>query len=223
MPRTRVKFCGLVRPADVDEAVRLGVDAIGFVFYPRSPRALDVEAARALRERLPSWVAAVGLFVNEQPERVASTAAAVGLDVVQYHGDESPAQCALGLPTGLPFWRAVRMRGPGDLLESVGSFGAAEAFLVDAYTEGFGGSGQGFNWSWLPASRAFRLVLSGGLNPQSVGDAITQVRPDMVDVSSGIQGADPRTKDPALMAAFMAAVMQADARLSTPVAIGARP
>ncbi|MBU6272817.1 MAG: phosphoribosylanthranilate isomerase [Betaproteobacteria bacterium] len=223
MPRTRVKFCGLVRPADVDEAVRLGVDAIGFVFYPRSPRALDAEAARSLRRRLPSWVSAVGLFVNEAPERVRATATEVGLDVVQFHGDENPAECALSLPAGLPFWRAVRMRGSVDLLESAGSFGAAEAFLVDAYTEGFGGSGKGFNWSWLPSSRGFRLVLSGGLNPLSVGDAIAQVRPEMVDVSSGIQGADPRTKDPALMGAFMAAVLQADARLSTPDAIGARP
>ncbi len=210
-PRTRVKFCGFVRPADVDAAASLGADAVGFVFYPRSPRAVDAAEAVRLRRRLPSWVAAVGLFVDEAPARVLQVVGEVGLDVVQFHGNETPDGCRASLPAGLPFWRAVRMRGAGDLLESERLYPGAEAFLVDSFSEKFGGSGTRFDWSWIPQDRGGRLILSGGLDEASVGDAIAAVSPDMVDVSSGIQGVDPRTKDPDRMARFIAAVTQADA------------
>lgn len=210
--RTRVKFCGFVRPADVDAAASLGADAVGFVFYARSPRAIDAAEAARLRRRLPSWVAAVGLFVDEAPERLRQVAGEVGLDVVQFHGNETPETCRVSLPEGRPFWRAVRMRGPGDLLESERLYQGAEAFLVDSFSEKFGGSGTRFDWSWIPQDRGGRLILSGGLDEASVGDAIAAVAPDMVDVSSGIQGVDPRTKDPDRMARFIAAVAQADAR-----------
>ncbi len=212
--RTRIKFCGLVRAQDVDVAVNLGVDAIGFVFYPRSPRALAPEAARDLRRRLPSYVSAVGLFVNEEPARVREIAGQVGLDVLQFHGDESAAQCAQSRPADVPFWRAVRMREPGDLLESERVFDGAEAFLLDAFSDGYGGSGQRFDWSWIPPVRHRPLILSGGLDADSVGAAIRQVRPTMVDVSSGIQGADPRCKETERMARFVAAVLAEDARRS---------
>jgi phosphoribosylanthranilate isomerase len=211
--RTRIKFCGLVRPEDVDAAVALGVDAVGFVFYARSPRHVDAEAALALRRRLPSWVGAVGLFVNDAPETVSQAAAQVGLDVLQFHGDETPEDCARACAGRLPYWRAVRMRGPGDLLESADRFGAAEALLLDAYSEAYGGTGKRFDWSWIPRGFERPLILSGGLGPESVGEAITSVRPAWVDVSSGIQGADPRTKDKALMEQFAAAVLAADASL----------
>jgi phosphoribosylanthranilate isomerase len=181
--RTRIKFCGLVRPDDVDTAVALGVDAVGFVFYPKSPRYVTVCRLRA----------------------------EVGLDVVQFHGDEPPALCIEAAGDD-PWWRAVRMRAPGDLLESERVYCGAEALLVDSFHAGYGGSGKSFDWSWLPAERAMPLILSGGLDPRSVGVAIDQVAPVAVDVSSGIQGADPRTKDRELMEGFAAAVMAADAR-----------
>ncbi len=209
--RTRIKFCGLVRPTDVDDAVALGVDAIGFVFYPKSPRALDVEQAARLRQRLPSWVSAVGLFVNDTVEGVRSVAKQVGLDVIQFHGDETAGQCA---QAGLDhvWWRAVRMRQSGDLLSSFDDFPGAEALLVDSFHAGYGGSGLSFDWSWIPAVRPRPIILSGGLAPASVAEAIHRVAPEAVDVSSGIQGDDPRTKDRRKMEDFVSAVLSADAR-----------
>jgi phosphoribosylanthranilate isomerase len=211
--RTRIKFCGLVRPEDVDTAVALGVDAVGFVFYARSPRAVDAPLAAALRRRLPSFVSAVGLFVNETPQTVAATAEAVGLDVLQLHGDEDPAECATisQLAGGLPWWKAIRMKTQADLLSSFGPFGAAECLLLDSFSEGFGGSGKTFDWTWIPPQRPVHIVMSGGLDARSVGDAIAAVRPFGVDVSSGIQGDSPRIKDPVRMEQFVNAVLAADA------------
>jgi phosphoribosylanthranilate isomerase len=221
MARTRIKFCGLVRPADIDAAVALGVDAVGFVFYERSPRALSLDEAGPLRRRLPSWVSAVGLFVNMSADRVRAARARLGLDVIQFHGDESPADCRAAAD-GAPWWRAVRMRGPGDLLESAVSFSDAEALLVDSFHTGYGGSGRVFDWSWIPEQRARPLILSGGLDASSVGQAITAVGPDAVDVSSGIQAGDPRTKDPRKMEAFIAEVLRVDALRAQPLTDGDR-
>ena len=211
--RTRIKFCGLVRPIDVDDAVALGADAVGFVFYPKSPRALTGAEAAALRRRLPSFVSAVGLFVNAAAEEVAATARVAGLDVLQLHGDETPAQCGQASTEAgqLPWWKAIRMRRETDLLSSSGSFQAAECLVLDAFSDAYGGSGKAFDWSWIPESLPSRIVLSGGLDAGSVGEAIARVRPFAVDVSSGIQGSDPRTKDRARMERFVAAVLTADA------------
>lgn len=211
--RTRIKFCGLVRPEDVDTAVALGVDAVGFVFYPRSPRAVEAELARALRRRLPSFVRAVGLFVNDDPARIAAVCRTVGLDILQLHGDESGTECAaISLACGeRPWWKGIRMRTADDLLSSFEPFAAAECLLVDSFSEGFGGSGKSFDWSWIPRERPARLVMSGGLDAASVGAAIESVRPFAVDVSSGIQGETPRNKDPARMEQFVSAVLAADA------------
>lgn len=208
--RTRIKFCGLVRPADVDLAVALGVDAVGFVFYERSPRALSVEEAVALRRRLPSWVRAVGLFVNAPAERIHQARASLGLDVIQFHGDEDLTACQAAAGEAF-WWRAVRMRGPDDLLKSSVDFPDAEALLVDSFHTGYGGSGQSFDWGWIAQVRDRPLILSGGLEAATVGSAIGQVRPFAVDVSSGIQGADPRAKDPRKMESFVEAVLRADA------------
>ncbi len=211
--RTRIKFCGLVRPGDVDDAIAIGADAIGFVFYPKSPRALAAGEAAALRRRLPSWVSAVGLFVNASGESVAAVAREVGLDVLQFHGDETPGIAAeAAAAAGLPWWKAFRMRPETDLLSSSGSFGAAECLVLDAFSDGFGGSGRTFDWSWIPPGLPARIVLSGGLDAASVADAIGRVRPFAVDVSSGIQGDDPRTKDKGRMERFVAAVLAADAK-----------
>ena len=218
--RTRVKFCGLVRPQDVDTAVALGVDAVGFVFYPKSARCVTLDEAAVLRRRLPSWVRAVGLFV------------------VQAHGDETP-QVLAGLGgQGVRYWKALRIGGqvadeertawlqagrvPADaraLDEALGLFGQAECCLLDSAGPGFGGTGHAFDWSLLegrsqagsPRDNAPRLVLAGGLRPETVGEAIRQVGPFAVDVSSGIQGDDPRKKDTVRMERFMTAVLQADA------------
>lgn len=211
--RTRIKFCGLVRPVDVDLSVSLGVDFVGLVFYPKSPRVLDVETAAALRRRLPSYVAAVGLFVNEVPARVQQIAGAVGLDLLQFHGDETPVACAQTADRArLPWWRAVRVGGESGLLESLTGYAGAEAVLLDSDSSGFGGSGQGFDWSLVPPASPTPIVLSGGLRAGTVADGIARVAPMAVDVSSGIQGTDARMKDAVKMMQFVAAVLQADAR-----------
>jgi phosphoribosylanthranilate isomerase len=210
--RTRIKFCGLVRPEDVDTAVALGVDAVGFVFYPKSPRYLSVADACALRRRLPSFVSAVGLFVDAPRPVVLSTAAAVGLDVLQLHGGEDPATCTgLGHACERPWWKAIRMRPQTDLLSSAQLYDAAECLVLDAWSEGYGGSGTSFDWSWIPEGLPARIVLSGGLDAGSVAEAIARVRPFAVDVSSGIQGQDPRTKDRVRMERFASAVLASDA------------
>ncbi len=236
--RTRVKFCGLVRPQDVDTAVALGVDAVGLVFYPKSARCVTLDEAAVLRRRLPSWVRAVGLFVNEPLDVMREGVRRVGLDVVQAHGDETP-QALAGLGgQGGRYWKALRIGGqvsdeqraawlqagrvPADaraLDEALALFGQAECCLLDSAGPGFGGTGHPFDWSLLEgrpragASRADapRLVLAGGLRPETVGEAIRQVGPFAVDVSSGIQGDDPRKKDTVRMERFMTAVLQADA------------
>ncbi len=211
--RTRIKFCGLVRAEDVDAAVALGVDAIGFVFYPKSPRALSLEAASGLRARLPSFVQAVGLFVNATTDEVVACASRVGLDVLQFHGDETPEQArAQAAAAGLPWWHAVRMSAETDLLSSVRDFQGAECFVLDSHVASYGGAGIGFDWSWVPAPHPARLILSGGLDADRVGEAIARVGPFGVDVSSGIQGADPRHKDRFRMERFVAAVAAADSQ-----------
>ena len=211
--RTRFKFCGLVRPADVDAAVSLGADLVGFVFYPKSPRAVDVETAAMLRARLPSYVGAVGLFVNEVPARAAQIAYAARLDLMQFHGDETLATCVdTARRAGLPWWRALRVGDGAGLLESLAGYREAEAVLLDADSKAYGGSGESFDWSCVPAGHDRPIVLAGGLAPETVGEGIERLGPMAVDVSSGIQGDDPRTKDAAKMARFVAAVMQADVR-----------
>lgn len=217
--RTRVKFCGIVDVCDARDAVALGVDAIGLVFYPRSPRALDLAHAVGLRRSLPSYVAAVGLFVDAPPDEVRRTAGAVGLDVLQFHGNETADECEASTPAGVRWWRAVRMRAQVDLLESFVCFERAEALLLDSFTPAYGGSGTAFDWSLIPAHRPRPIVLSGGLCPDSVAGAIEQVRPDGVDVSSGIQAdaadgaprGEPRRKSLQRMERFMAEVLRADA------------
>ncbi len=218
--RTRVKYCGLVRPNDVDAAVAIGADAVGFVFYPKSPRHVDPDTAARLRRRLPSWVTAVGLFVNEPAPLVDRTAARIGLDIVQLHGDEAPVDAQA---LGVRWWKALRIDASGrvqglpawtGLAAALRRFDAAEFCLLDSASAGFGGSGHGFDWSLVPVGAGSRLILSGGLEPGNVGDAIDRVGPFAVDTSTGIQGQTPREKDVGRMEQFMAAVRQADQRRS---------
>ncbi len=204
--RTRIKICGLTRAEDVDAAVALGADAIGFVFYPPSPRYVAPAQAAALARRLPPFVTAVGLFVNASRLEVAEVCAQVPLTLLQFHGDESPADCA---GHGLPWMKAARVQPGLDLVEFALRYPGAKAILLDAFVEGYGGGGKVFDWSVIPKELAPRVVLSGGLNAQNVAEALLRVGPVAVDVSSGVELARG-IKDVDRMSAFVAAVREAD-------------
>jgi phosphoribosylanthranilate isomerase len=207
--RTRIKICGITRPEDARAAARLGVDAIGLVFYAPSPRAVTVAQARAVMAALPPFVTVVGLFVDAAPEHVRETLAAIPLDLLQFHGDESPDYCT---QFGSPWLKAVRMKEGVDVAVEAERFRAARGLLLDAYRPGVpGGTGERFEWSRVPRDMSMPLILAGGLTPNNVTDAVAQVRPYAVDVSGGVEAAKG-IKDFEKMAAFVAAVREADAR-----------
>ncbi|MDD2809451.1 phosphoribosylanthranilate isomerase [Rhodoferax sp.] len=224
--RTRIKMCGFTREADVDAAVALGADAIGFVLYAKSPRAVSPQRAAELARRLPPFVTPVLLFVNEETLKIRASCALLTGATAQFHGDESPADClAACAPEQRPYLRAARIPlgaagGNFDLLKFVQDYSQAQAILLDAQVEGFGGGGHAFNWSLLPKNVNAHLVLSGGLTAANVTDGITQLRPRCqtlaVDVSSGIEVPGHKgIKSPQRMAEFVAAVRQADQVLYT--------
>lgn len=206
MPRTRIKICGLTRPQDVRAAVELGADAIGFVFYPPSPRAVSIDQAAELAALLPPFVTAVGLFVNPVREGIQAVLERVPLQLLQFHGDESEADCA---GHGRPWIKAARMRPGVDLVEFSASHPRASGILVDAFVEGYGGGGKTFDWSLIPEGFGRPLVLSGGLDADNVAEAVRRLRPWAVDVSSGVESGKG-IKDAARIAAFIDGVRQAD-------------
>ena len=206
MTRTRVKICGLTRERDVDAVVDAGADAIGFVFYPPSARFVTSERAAALSKRVAPFTSIVGLFVNPDPADVRAALDAVPIHLLQFHGDEDEAFCR---QFGRPYLKAVRMRPGVDLIHYAALFASAQALLVDALVEGFGGGGQTFDWSLIPTGLTRPLVLSGGLSPENVEDAIRRVRPAAVDVSSGVE-ASKGIKDARRIAEFIAGVRNAD-------------
>lgn len=206
--RTRIKICGLTREADVDDAVAAGADALGFVLYPRSPRAVVAARAGELARRLPPFVTPVLLFVNATPAEIDAGLQAVPQALLQFHGDETPESCTA---PGRPYLRAARMAPGVDLLDLASRHPQAQALLLDAHVEGYGGGGKAFDWSLIPAAVPCPVVLSGGLNPASVTDGVLRVRPWAVDVSSGVESAKG-IKDAALMRRFCQAVRDADAR-----------
>ncbi len=207
---TRIKICGLTREADVDAAVAAGADAIGFVLYARSPRAVTAARAGELARRLPPFVTPVLLFVNATADEIAAGLAAVPHALLQFHGDETPAQCDA---PARPYLRAARMAPGFDLLDFTGRYPGAAGILLDAHVEGFGGGGKVFDWSLIPAGVPRPVVLSGGLNPANVIDGVMHVRPWAVDVSSGVE-VGKGLKDAALMRQFCDAVREADARMA---------
>lgn len=213
MHRTRIKICGLTREADVDDAVGAGADAIGFVLYPRSPRHVNLGRAAELAARLPPFVTPVLLFVNEVPEAVQAALQAVPGAVAQFHGDETPEACAASVPAGARWIRAARMAPGFGLLDFAQRFSAAQALLLDAHAEAYGGAGKVFDWSLVPQGVRAPLVLSGGLHAANVAQGIARVRPWAVDVSSGVEAAKG-LKDAALMQRFCQAVRDADAALA---------
>ncbi|HZY16476.1 MAG TPA: phosphoribosylanthranilate isomerase [Ramlibacter sp.] len=219
--RTRIKICGLTREQDVDAAVAAGADAIGLVLYPKSPRYVSAERAAELARRLPPFVTPVLLFVNEPLESVQSACALVPGATLQFHGEETPAYCLQASGGARPWLRAARIPldpgAPFDLVEFAAIHSQAQALLLDAHVEGYGGAGQAFHWSRLPPSVNCHAVLSGGLTPANVADAILQVRPRFrtlaVDVSSGVE-ASKGVKDAVLIHRFVAAVRAADVLLA---------
>jgi len=210
MSRTRIKICGLTRESDVDAAVQAGADAIGFVFYAKSPRHVTPARAAELARRLPPLVMPVGLFVNADAALLEQARAALPQMLLQFHGDETPADCQRA---GRPYIRAARM-GPGfDLLDFAQQYSSAQGLLLDAHVEGYGGGGKVFDWSLIPRNVHSPVVLSGGLHAGNVIEGILQVRPWAVDVSSGVEEAKG-LKSAALIQQFCAAVREADARLA---------
>ncbi|MBC9072210.1 phosphoribosylanthranilate isomerase [Thauera sp. CAU 1555] len=206
MSRTRIKICGLTRPDDVRAAVDAGADAIGLVFYPPSPRHVELAQAATLAALIPPFVTTVGLFVNADEAQVRRVLDAVPLQLLQFHGDESEAECAR---FGRPWIKAARMRPGVDLLEFAACHPGARGILVDAFVDGYGGGGKVFDWSLIPDGFDRPLVLSGGLTPDNVSEAVRRVRPWAVDVSSGVESAKG-IKDARLITAFIAGVRNAD-------------
>lgn len=197
----RVKICGITRLQDLHAACDAGADALGFVFYEKSPRHVTPEVAAALVRALPPFVASVGLFVNAEPAFIERVLHTVPLDLLQFHGDETPVECAR---FGRPYIKAIRVAADTDLLKCAADFESARGLLLDAYVPGVpGGTGESFDWKLIPPDLPKPIVLSGGLNPFNVADAVRQVRPWAVDVSSGVE-AEKGIKDPRHLAQFIA-------------------
>ena len=199
-------MCGLTRRQDVLAAVASGADAIGLVFYPPSPRAVTARQARTLCEAIPPFVTVVVLFVNPEPAMVDDILREVPLQLLQFHGDEREDEC---LRYGRPYIKAARMREGLDLINYAACFPSARGFLLDAFVEGYGGGGKVFDWKLIPQGFTRPLILSGGLDAENVGEAIRQVAPVAVDVSSGIESAKG-IKDAGKIARFVAGVRDAD-------------
>ena len=204
--KTRVKVCGITRAEDAMTAAALGVDAIGFVFYGKSPRAITPTAAGDIIQKLPPFLVKVGLFVNATPEAVFSGLSSCAIDILQFHGDEDENYCR---QFDVPYIRALRHRSTQETLKAAAQFSSASAILLDSYEPGrFGGTGQAFDWSEIPELTQ-PMVLAGGLTPLNVGLAVGQVAPYAVDVSGGVEDL-PGIKCPQRIRQFVRAVAAAD-------------
>lgn len=202
-PRVRVKICGITRITDAIAAAEAGADAIGLVFYPPSPRAVNIKTAQAIIAALPPFVSRVGLFVNAAPTQIESTLEHVALDTLQFHGDESPADCER---YGLPYLKAIRMRpelNPITLEQTLQTYASAAGLLLDSYQPGIpGGTGTTFAWNRVPRADHQRLIIAGGLKADNITTALQKAHPYAVDVSGGVEQA-PGLKDPAKIAEFI--------------------
>ena len=204
--RTRVKICGITRPGDGVDAAKAGADAIGLVFYPKSPRYLSTERAVEIRDALPPFVQTVALFVNADAAQIAQVLGRVHPGMLQFHGDETPEFCA---QFGVPYVKACRIRPGVDVKQYLQPYSRAAAWLVDSFVPEYGGVGESFDLSLIPGGLARPLIVSGGLDQKNVSQAIRTVHPWGVDVSSGVESAKG-IKDAAKMAAFVAEVRNAD-------------
>jgi phosphoribosylanthranilate isomerase len=206
---TRIKICGMTRPEDALMAAQAGAHALGLVFYEPSPRAVGVEQAARIIEVIPPLVSRVGLFVNADPGYIAEVLSALPLDYLQFHGQETVQDCER---FAHPYFKVLHMREHLDLVQCANIYASASALLVDSYVPGIpGGTGQSFDWSRLNVPLSLPLILSGGLTPRNVGQAVAQVRPFAVDVSSGVESA-PGVKDAQLVSEFIKGVMHEDLR-----------
>ena len=204
MHRTRVKICGITRPEDGVAAARLGADAIGLVFFNKSPRAVDLEQGRAIIAALPPLVSVVALFVNPEPEWVEQVLAELSIDLLQFHGEESPHFCA---SFGRRYIKAIRMEVGVDLAAARQHYHSASALLLDAFSkQAHGGTGDSFEWDRIPLDMRSKIILAGGLDSRNLADAISQVSPWAVDLSSGAEGETKGIKDHQRMAEIMAIV-----------------
>ena len=218
--RTRIKICGITRPEDLNAAVALGADAVGFVFYPPSKRCLTLDQARALRAQVPAFVSTVALFVDPSREAVDAVVRAARPTLLQFHGDETPEQC---VSFGVPYLKAFRVGAPGldtpqGLAQTCARYTSADGWLFDSYTQAYGGSGKTFERALLggldglDAVSRRPSVLSGGLTPESVAGVVRELRPWAVDVSSGVE-TSPGVKSLDRMRDFVLAVARADESL----------
>ncbi len=204
---TPVKICGITRIEDARVAAQLGAHAIGFVFYAGSERNVEPVRAAEIIRALPPFVTTVGLFVNPAADEVRRVLEQAPLDLLQFHGDETPEFCR---SVGMPYVKALRVKAESDLLQYAQLYGDARGLLLDAYVaHAHGGTGTTFDWSLIPQNLPLPVILSGGLNPDNVAAAIRRVRPWAVDVSSGVE-ARPGVKDAQKMTAFFQGVRDAD-------------
>ena len=205
--RTRVKICGFTQVEDAVAAANLGVDAIGLVFYPPSPRYVSIGQAEKIVNALPAFVTVVALFVDEQEAQIREVLKKVSIDCIQFHGDESSEVCRL---YGKPYMKAIRMKQGMDVMEIAANYHDASAILLDAYHPGIkGGSGSQFDWELIPENCSLPIVLAGGLQVDNAKQAVQSVRPYALDVSSGVE-AGKGFKDVAKMAAFIQQVNESD-------------
>lgn len=207
MSRTRVKICGITRIEDGLAAVAAGADAIGLVFYAPSPRAVEIEQAAAICAQLPAFVTTVGLFVDADDAYVQQVLSTVPLQLLQFHGDESPEQCER---VGRPYIKAIRMSDDADIETTMQRYPGAAGFLLDSFRPGVpGGTGETFDWSRIPEALRGQIVLAGGLQPDNVAAAVKQMRPYAVDVSGGVE-LSKGIKSAEKIEQFMSAVAIAD-------------
>jgi len=201
--KTRIKICGITRAEDGVSAAELGADAIGLVFYPKSPRYVSIERAINIISSLPSFICRVGLFVNHDEEAILSILRKVSLDVLQFHGDESAEECR---QFSKPYIKAIRMCDDIDLISHARNYVDAAALLLDTHVDGMvGGTGKVFDWDRIPKSLPQPVTLAGGLNSNNVSEAIYQVKPYAVDVSGGVESSKG-IKDSNKMKEFVMAV-----------------
>ena len=204
-PTTKVKICGITNPPDAQVAILAGADALGFIFYPKSPRFVEPKVAKHIISELPPFVCPIGVFVNEEPNVVRKIIAECGLALAQLHGDETPAFCE---SLERPVLRGIRIRDRGSLLSMAEYKGRAgvRGFVIDAFSEtAYGGTGEITDWNLASeAANAAPILLAGGLTPDNVQEAIRRVKPYGVDVSSGVESS-PGKKDPAKVQAFIQA------------------
>lgn len=205
--RTRTKICGFTRVDDAVVAAKLGVDAIGLVFYPPSPRNIDLEQAVEIVNALPAFVSVVALFVDEREDRIKEILSRVSIDCIQFHGNEAAADCRI---YNNPYIKAIRMKQGLDIIKISTDYQDASALLLDAYHPGIqGGSGSQFDWDLIPENNSVPIILAGGLDEGNAEQAVKKVRPYALDVSSGVE-ITKGIKDVAKMAAFIEAINEGD-------------